>query len=452
MTTFFADTTSLRTAFESWLTSNFLLWHVQNTLFISLVLLLCMMLRERNAAMLRAFTLIGLIKLFILPFLSPPDTLPTLAPIALSLSPVELQAESPQTAEPLSPTLLFGAVWLVGAGLVLLMSLVQTLLLHRRFRRAVFVFERNGIGCYQSSEQHSPFVLGLFRPRIVLPAQFSMWSSNAREATLEHELAHIRHHDQWIRVIQLLATAIHWFNPVVWILNKHLSRYSEMMCDDAAVSAAQLNPDAYSRELVAVAEAVCTHRNAVYPLAFSESFRSLKARLIYQQSNKETLKMRKMIFALLLLALLPLAWQCTDRSASEQTALPVSPKEATAPSPDPPEYVEVDKEPSVINYVKPVYPEVARAEKVEARVVVKALIDEQGHATKISVIKISAGNKPLDERFVKAFSDAAMSAVSAMTFSPAEKDGKAVKCWMVFPMRFSLNSKPSSVPSELRTF
>ena len=49
---------------------------------------------------------------------------------------------------------------------------------------------------------------------------------------LRHELVHLKRNDLWYKALVLLATAIHWFNPVVYIMAKAIVAQCEISCDE----------------------------------------------------------------------------------------------------------------------------------------------------------------------------------------------------------------------------
>jgi thiol-disulfide isomerase/thioredoxin len=96
--------------------------------------------------------------------------------------------------------------------------------------------------------------LGL-RPKIVLPLRLTA-ALDEQQVTmiLAHELAHLRRRDHWIRIIELVATLLHWWNPLVWLVRRRLHQVEEQCCD-AWVS--WLYPDrvhGYAESLLKAAE------------------------------------------------------------------------------------------------------------------------------------------------------------------------------------------------------
>ena len=80
--------------------------------------------------------------------------------------------------------------------------------------------------CYSIT---SPMLIGLFQPVILLPPV----EVAADELTLilKHELIHFKRHDLWYKALTLIATAIHWFNPIVYFMAKETALQCEISCD-----------------------------------------------------------------------------------------------------------------------------------------------------------------------------------------------------------------------------
>ncbi len=56
------------------------------------------------------------------------------------------------------------------------------------------------------------------------------------EYMFRHELVHIKHHDLLIKYIGLLVMAVHWYNPLVYVMFHEISVISEMYCDSIVIS------------------------------------------------------------------------------------------------------------------------------------------------------------------------------------------------------------------------
>lgn len=92
------------------------------------------------------------------------------------------------------------------------------------------------------------------------------------------------------------------------------------------------------------------------------------------------------------------------------------------------EFISVEKMPSIIGQVKPVYPSEAIKKNETGTVWVKVKVDVNGNPA--SVIVARSTNSVFDE--------AAVTAAKGYKFTPAENKGKAVEVWVVIPFKFDL--------------
>ena len=106
--------------------------------------------------------------------------------------------------------------------------------------------------------------------------------------------------------------------------------------------------------------------------------------------------------------------------------------ENTEPPPPPPAQVldvyEVDEPPEPVVNVQPEYPEIARQAGLEGKVLVEAVIDENGNV-------IDARIKYSDNEI---FNEAALAAMRKMKFKPAKQKGIPVKVRIIQPFIFKL--------------
>lgn len=161
------------------------------------------------------------------------------------------------------------AVWLAGAVLLLLYSAGSYLLL--RFRVRAFLSPEKGIRV--CDDISSPFVLGIFFPKIYLP---SGMDSDQTGYVLDHERAHIQRKDYLWKPLGYLLLTVYWFNPLLWLSYILLCRDIERACDEKVV--AKLNSDekkGYSQALLTCG----IHRRMLMacPVAFGEV--SIKSRV-----------------------------------------------------------------------------------------------------------------------------------------------------------------------------
>lgn len=82
-----------------------------------------------------------------------------------------------------------------------------------------------------------PAVAGLWRPVLLIPEEGSEWSEGVRRDVVRHELAHVARWDALGQLIDHLACAVYWFNPITWIAARQAAGLRERACDDVVLRA-----------------------------------------------------------------------------------------------------------------------------------------------------------------------------------------------------------------------
>ena len=114
---------------------------------------------------------------------------------------------------------------------------------------------KHGTALLTSNELASPISWGLMRPVILLNTR-AVEASGEAEAIIAHELAHVARMD-WVKLLLArVATALFWFNPLVWLLAREAHQLREEAADDAVLAADIADTD-YAQLLVGVARHEC---------------------------------------------------------------------------------------------------------------------------------------------------------------------------------------------------
>jgi beta-lactamase regulating signal transducer with metallopeptidase domain len=83
----------------------------------------------------------------------------------------------------------------------------------------------------------APFVAGLLRAKVFLPADFARrFSEQEQQWILVHELTHLKRGDLWARLVAEAFRAVFWFNPLAHLAVQLLRQDQEFACDQAVVS------------------------------------------------------------------------------------------------------------------------------------------------------------------------------------------------------------------------
>lgn len=204
------------------------------------------------------------------------DTVQTLAegpapvPVPVTQAPAAATAAAAPWYTQLTVWHLLAAIWVVGV----LVLAVRAVAGYAKLRHTVALACKTGDGCYSGACVPAPFTLGIFRPRIYLPAALT---GATRQAVVLHERTHLRRHDPQIKPLFYVVVCLHWFNPLAWLAFRQLEREMESACDEAAVwdcDAAARN--AYCESILQYA---LQGRMAPGSLAFGQG--SVKTRIVH---------------------------------------------------------------------------------------------------------------------------------------------------------------------------
>ena len=108
----------------------------------------------------------------------------------------------------------------------------------------------------------SPMLVGFFRPAILLPP--IKIASGELSLILKHELIHFQRHDLWYKALILAATALHWFNPVVYLMAKATAVQCEISCDALVLRGADFEQrKQYGETIIGVVRSGAEFRTAL---------------------------------------------------------------------------------------------------------------------------------------------------------------------------------------------
>jgi beta-lactamase regulating signal transducer with metallopeptidase domain len=108
---------------------------------------------------------------------------------------------------------------------------------------------------YESDQIAAPVTIGIFAPRIILPATWRTWPEGDLHAILVHETEHRRRHHLLTSFVSHINCCLFWFHPLAWWLDRKLAVCAEETCDDAAIRSVD-SPQRYAAILVDMAKAV----------------------------------------------------------------------------------------------------------------------------------------------------------------------------------------------------
>lgn len=190
-------------------------------------------------------------------------------------------------------------LWAGGAFLLILRYIVEKILLKRKLAcfsvpapeitKAVFqeAMEQTGVGrnihIRGLRVPASPFMTGIFRNIIYVPAGLP---EEELRLILRHELTHCRRFDLLYRAAAEVIGAVHFFNPLVYIIKRKIEMYCELSCDDRAIkNMTPAEKKTYSMAMLKIASRNMTHFNTT--AALCEKQTHLKERIESIMINRE---------------------------------------------------------------------------------------------------------------------------------------------------------------------
>lgn len=138
-------------------------------------------------------------------------------------------------------------LWLGGIGTVAVLYLCRATSFRKRMRHAVaapphvqalVASAARTIGLTTiphtllTDARVSPLIWAGRRPVLVIPR--GLWSEldkAGRRAILFHELAHLKRRDHWVAWIEVFASLVYWWHPLVWWVRRRMHEEADLSCD-----------------------------------------------------------------------------------------------------------------------------------------------------------------------------------------------------------------------------
>ena len=206
-----------------------------------------------------------------------------------------------------SENLILQRTWIVVSCALFIGLLLNGLYLLWRRRRwrintvaGVYVYVAPNVG---------PAVVGLLRPRIVVPEWLEAASSSRQGMVIAHEQSHVEAHDPQLLTIALfLLVLMPWNVPLWWQLHR-LRCAIEVDCD-ARVLKTGLDTEQYGETLIDVSQRPSGYTGAVAAMSESRSFLEERITIMVKDPAKWD-SLAALIFGCLALALVVVAAQVT---------------------------------------------------------------------------------------------------------------------------------------------
>lgn len=229
---------------------------------------------------------------------NPPDQLPEAAPLTNAKNAVvgdsairkeTVFASTLKTCSTILATysdwrslLLFG--WFAGSALWMSRQLLRAVRFQRRVIRSAVAYSElqqqtdrlaDGLRLPRSPQVMvveaavSPMLWGCgSRAKLLFPSDLAeRLDDDARATLITHELAHFARGDHWVRLLELIATSLFWWHPIVWLAKQQVEEAEEECCDAWVVGQFPDSPKLYAEALLDTIDYLCERRQALPPVA-----------------------------------------------------------------------------------------------------------------------------------------------------------------------------------------
>ncbi|HUG72544.1 MAG TPA: TonB family protein [Steroidobacteraceae bacterium] len=392
--------------------------------------------------------------------LLPAATVPALPMAVATVEVSPLALASPAIDDGLRYATSLCALWLLGA-------LVTTGLFAQQqsaFRAGLGRLGHRGDGMRQAeSVAGLPAAIGLWRPMIVVPADFdTRYTPWQRRLMQAHERTHIQRGDLQLNALATALRCVFWFNPLMHLAARHFRHDQELACDQRVIARHHQARRDYG-------EAMLKTQLAAQPLplgchwAVFDKARShpLKERIAMLKQPVPSLSRWIAGGAVLMTLLLSAgvaAWAAQPHrvaAATSAVAPPAPPVPPAPPAPPAPPSAKslspaiappvrpsppappVSSAATANKMMAPPFPAGALANRISGKVVMAIDIDARGTPVAVEVEQ----SQPTG-----VFDQAAVDAVMKWTFTPEVKDGKQVASRIRVPIEFRAPSATQAAP------
>jgi TonB family protein len=326
------------------------------------------------------------------------------------------------------------SLYLAGACFCLLLSSLRLLKIRKLIKK--YPFRYSGDYSYQLANTNGQYPTFSFLHYIFWDNTAPLSPDEAQQV-LRHEKAHVKYRHSLDILLLELASALLWFNPLIYLFRRSLQQAHEFQADQYALQ--QGEEESYLSLMVKQ-----SFRQANIPLV-STFFQHNTLTRIRMIKTKPTHTLLRAGICVLLAASVFFVGSCedeADRLADQSVAPPPPPtvirevsNEKQLDTEQVFEVVEEQPEPAggIEAFYKFIgqellYPEQAKSLGIEGRVFVQFIVNENGMVSEVQAVKgIGGGCDKEAERVIK-----------LSKWTPGKQNGRAVKVRMIMPIMYKL--------------
>ena len=184
-----------------------------------------------------------------------------------------------------------------------------------------------------SCETATPLVVGVLRPRILLPGNGATpLCEDEERMALCHELSHVKRADLWLGLVPAAAERLFFFHPLVRLASREYLFCREAACDAAVLDTLATTPQDYGRLLLTLG--VSRHRSSLAVAGASSSFSMLKRRIAMLPDSSPSTVGRRVLSALVIAAAVTAAVPLRLTARAQAPAAADQPRATADKAPD----------------------------------------------------------------------------------------------------------------------
>lgn len=121
---------------------------------------------------------------------------------------------------------------------------------------------RRSIKVVEYPHAGSPMIIGFCKPVLILPGK--QYRTEELFFILKHELIHLKRGDLYWKLLFVTANAVHWPNPLIWVMQKEAAVDMEMACDEQVTKGMDFKiRKAYTETLLSMLHQRCSKKTAL---------------------------------------------------------------------------------------------------------------------------------------------------------------------------------------------
>ena len=160
---------------------------------------------------------------------------------------------------------LLTGIWIAGAITFITYHIMCYLILRKKIEREsyscsspellevvneIFIGEKKRVPILKVWErvENAPFLMGVWHPCLIIPKE--KYTDRDLYYIIKHEFIHWKKNDILFKFLLLVANSLHWFNPLVWFMNKQANMDIEMACDEEVMKEASFEERVEYSEII----------------------------------------------------------------------------------------------------------------------------------------------------------------------------------------------------------